>query len=506
MSVSGSGQDDRKPQASVPGGQPPQEAPQQQGTAQGGWSLLGNMQNKQLLAFIVAIDDAKAVMDRLRTMKPGPSLHLPTEVQCMNIWQVLQGSVQQQRVSTFGRQQWQTDRATAPKPAVGHAAHQGPGTASKDDTARAYQQQLQQETGILVQSTAKAKTAAADTPAGHISSFCMSSSEPFSIKNGVRFISCAAGHQHSAAAAEGGYVFTWGCADKGQCGVDPETDMPIAIHMLQQQISGAGHVAGIGAAATAAAAAASTALAAAATKGPVCAAASCSKIPVTAVHCSDCCSPQNKMYSQTAGSRNVKKIESLIALAGNMNLPDSLITGLVIQRKKELEEQEEQQTQDQQVLEEQLQLQHDQAASMALFAAAAGTADTFSSNVLQPGHNWHGTTQQLNAKHRWQQHQPHHSYSGPGLAVYRLNVGQQVHSVACGARHTLVALASSGLMAFGDNDKGQLGAPVSMYKQAMQPIRVRCFDGQRLSCISAGVKHSAAVQEGGVVVCWGHGR
>jgi alpha-tubulin suppressor-like RCC1 family protein len=61
-------------------------------------------------------------------------------------------------------------------------------------------------------------------------------------------------------------------------------------------------------------------------------------------------------------------------------------------------------------------------------------------------------------------------------------------------------------MGWGSNDKGQLGAPAGLYKQVNKPMRIHGFDGQRLVCISAGAKHSAAVQEGGVVVTWGHGR
>lgn len=61
-------------------------------------------------------------------------------------------------------------------------------------------------------------------------------------------------------------------------------------------------------------------------------------------------------------------------------------------------------------------------------------------------------------------------------------------------------------MGWGSNDKGQLGVPAGLYTEVHSPKRIHGFDGQRLTCISAGAKHSAAVQEGGVVVTWGHGR
>lgn len=39
-----------------------------------------------------------------------------------------------------------------------------------------------------------------------------------------------------------------------------------------------------------------------------------------------------------------------------------------------------------------------------------------------------------------------------------------------------------------------------------QPVRVHPFDGVRLLHISAGSKHSAVVQESGVLCTFGHGR
>lgn len=96
--------------------------------------------------------------------------------------------------------------------------------------------------------------------------------------------------------------------------------------------------------------------------------------------------------------------------------------------------------------------------------------------------------------------------SGKALHVYRINLGQAIHMVACGAHHTLVSFTTQGLAAWGDNSKGQLGAPPGAYKIVSCPLHIHSFDGVRLLHISAGAKHSAAAQEGGLVCCWGHGR
>jgi hypothetical protein len=50
---------------------PGSSSAQQPSQAAGAWSLLGKMYGSQMLAYMVAIHDAKAIMDRMRHMKPG---------------------------------------------------------------------------------------------------------------------------------------------------------------------------------------------------------------------------------------------------------------------------------------------------------------------------------------------------------------------------------------------------------------------------------------------------
>lgn len=102
--------------------------------------------------------------------------------------------------------------------------------------------------------------------------------------------------------------------------------------------------------------------------------------------------------------------------------------------------------------------------------------------------------------------QPSVNDGQPQLQVYRFCLGQAVHMLACGGKHTLAALVGGGLLAWGDNSWGQLGAPAAMYPAAWSPMRIHAFDAGWLTHISAGGRHSAAVQDCGTVVCWGCGK
>ena len=56
---------------SASGGKQPGANEQPSSQAGGAWSLLSKMYGSQMLSYMVAIDDAKAVMDRMRHMRPG---------------------------------------------------------------------------------------------------------------------------------------------------------------------------------------------------------------------------------------------------------------------------------------------------------------------------------------------------------------------------------------------------------------------------------------------------
>lgn len=326
-------------------------------------------------------------------------MHLPGEVQCMEVWQVLQGLVQQRRVWTFGMQTPAALPAPPPPAAADPAAEEASGLA----------RQCQQFSTPHFQPPPPAQQAAAQLPdVQSLVEPCISSREPESIKDGVSFVSCAAGHQHSAAAAEGGYVFTWGSNDKGQLGCDTSTQQPVVVHVLStaaEEVEGAG-------------------LSSSSSGGNVGTAAPTSASSSAAASCS---------------RPMLHKLDSLKQLGAAVKLPSSLMAALQQLRQHERDEATEQHEQQQLLLQELLQhpelgqqqqlagrphaLQH----SAAQAAAHAAVLSGISSGVLQ-------------------QRQQQQEGRPQALAVYEVHLGQAVRSVACGAHHTLAALASSGLV------------------------------------------------------------
>lgn len=352
---------------------------------------------------------------RAAAPRTGPPLHLPGEVQCLDLWQVLQGLVLQQRVWTFGLQT--------------PAALQAPPAADAETVSE------QQPAGTTASApvanptlTPPAATAATPNTPDAIESLvqpCTTSSEPQSVKHGVRFTCCSAGHQHSAAAAEGGYVYTWGSNNWGQLGCDTCTEQPVAIHVLSTPPSTAadpaksgGHTGG----------------------------SSSSTAPKAGTVSSKSCGAVSQGSSAGAAAATramLSKLDSLKLLGSTVNLPPSLMAGLQQERQRKLQAAQELQEQQQLLLQDIL--QHPElgqqpqlagkpvapqpgAAKAAAHAAVLSGISSSSSAAIQLPHN-----QQQDARPQ-------------ALAVYRLHLGQAVRCIACGAHHTLAALASSGLV------------------------------------------------------------
>ena len=342
----------------------------------------------RLLEFAVAIDDAKAVMDRLRRMRRGAPLHLPTEAGGLHVWEVLRGSVRQRRV-------WALCRS-------------GAGAAAR-------------------------------------------AAEPLSLRDGVAFVSAAAGRAHGAAADAAGHVYTWGANDRRQCGVDDGQQAPAVTHALllaapAAEESGSGGDGDGGA-----------------------------------------CSGSGRGSGGDDGggggsSRRLTKLDSLSALASSVRLPPSLLATLRAQQEREAR----------------------RATREAEVGIGTGGGGTGKLVAAAAGGSPSGAAQQ-------QQQAAAAGAQGPELLhVYRLSIGQAVTMVACGGAHTLAALRSGGLLAWGDNSKGQCGLPVAAGAAAAavvpSPARVHAFHGARVLHVAAGARHSAVVQEGGALVSFGCGR
>jgi hypothetical protein len=321
----------------------------------------------------------------------------------MDVWQVLQGTVQQQRAWTFGLQ----EAAALPAPA---ATETDEGTLPAGPTRCPSMQPAD----------------AAAAPAAHAESTnvdlqslvepCVSSREPRSIKDGVNFISCSAGHQHSAAAAEGGFVFTWGSNDRSQLGCDTSTNQPVAVHILSPAAEASADQTRM--CSTSGQRSKSNSTAAAGTSGD---------------------------GSRSASTRAMlNKLDSLKQLGSTVKLPPSLMASLLQQRELELTEAREQQEQQALLLQELLQHpelgQQQQLAGKPPALEPGAAQATAHLAVLSGMHATPGNAQ------KQQQRQQQDETRPQALVVYQLHLGQAVRSVACGAHHTLAALASSGLV------------------------------------------------------------
>ncbi|KAJ0407991.1 hypothetical protein P43SY_000195 [Pythium insidiosum] len=79
--------------------------------------------------------------------------------------------------------------------------------------------------------------------------------------------------------------------------------------------------------------------------------------------------------------------------------------------------------------------------------------------------------------------------------------------VSCGQHHTVVAVSSGGLFAFGKNDHGQLGVGSEAVSLVSTPSRVSAplgDDGHQVVSLACGYYHTAVVTEDGTV--WTFGR
>jgi alpha-tubulin suppressor-like RCC1 family protein len=84
-------------------------------------------------------------------------------------------------------------------------------------------------------------------------------------------------------------------------------------------------------------------------------------------------------------------------------------------------------------------------------------------------------------------------------------LSEGIRHVAAGASHSLAVSESGSLYSFGEGTSGRLGHSGTARPEHV-PRRVDCFDGIRISKVSAGHMHSGCVDEDGYVYMFGNGR
>src|SRR5262249_34320363 len=84
----------------------------------------------------------------------------------------------------------------------------------------------------------------------------------------------------------------------------------------------------------------------------------------------------------------------------------------------------------------------------------------------------------------------------------RLPRGVKVTAIAGGQQHVLASAASGGVLAWGDNSDGQLGNG-RVGGLADTPVRVRLPRGTKVRGLFAGCFHSLALTSTGQVLAWG---
>jgi hypothetical protein len=135
------------------------------------------------------------------------------------------------------------------------------------------------------------------------------------------------------------------------------------------------------------------------------------------------------------------KLDSLKQLGAAVKLPSSLMSALQQLRQQERDEATEQQEQQQLLLQELLQhpeLGQQQQLAGRPPAPQPSAAQAAAHNAVLSGIS-SGVLKQ-------QQRQQQQEGRPQALPIYQVHLGQAVRSVACGAHHTLAALASSGLV------------------------------------------------------------
>ncbi|GLI64015.1 hypothetical protein VaNZ11_007176, partial [Volvox africanus] len=453
------------------------------------------------------------------TTAPGVigEVQFSQEVWCMDLWKVLEGGCNQQRIWTFGT------------PAISNAA-----AAAAQIMAASGVMQTTAAPGGANGAAGGASGDGGGLGASAAAADGYTSAQPLALLNGVVFRAVAAGSHHAAAISSEGFLYLWGSDSRGQLGRGWPSTQHIAGHTLPREVQppieasledlqgalpvslvqgiiasstprqqssrrlmvlddggdsggvggGGGGEEAVGSAVGAEAASGASGSVGGGSGGT---AGAMHLFPMPSVHSPGGGSASRSRLHSAASSYSSYRQQSdnrVLAAAAS-----SVTAGLAIPGAAT-------------------------AAIMAAAAAAASAEGTSIGAALGPGPtpsvDPDGDPDDLGSPVGGSRR-----FNGPGeqpqqLHMYRLKMGVPVRVVACGALHTLAALDGGGVMGWGDNGSGQAtGKPGVPAVRINTPTRIPEFEQTEVVCLSAGLQHSAAVTTSGSVWTWGsnrHGR
>lgn len=85
----------------------------------------------------------------------------------------------------------------------------------------------------------------------------------------------------------------------------------------------------------------------------------------------------------------------------------------------------------------------------------------------------------------------------------KVDLIQNIRSIACGESHTIFILKDGTLWSCGCNDQGQLGHDKASETHT-HPAQVEGLSGRHITAVSAGYAHNLAIDSWGTLFSWGH--
>jgi hypothetical protein len=90
-------------------------------------------------------------------------------------------------------------------------------------------------------------------------------------------------------------------------------------------------------------------------------------------------------------------------------------------------------------------------------------------------------------------------YNKPELNEFLSDLN--IIKIKCGERHSLALTKTGEVYAWGANESGQIGS--GCFDNQLIPIKLNCFENEKIIDISCGFEHSLALTQNGLVFSWG---